>query len=233
MADFSDEFSEASATLLRDHTPNTGTSWDETRDTGTTGTHAVAQIDNVNNSAEPSAADHSQTHTQGYLLINPQITNADKQVWAQLGNDRSFGNSFVAVRLQDKTNAVGFRQGGGGAQGSRLAKIVAGTVTDLVNFGTSTEDWIRVKAEGSTVTVYSAAGPTEPASPEEDTNWTEEGSSTVSDFETEADCGLVVATIISDNWMNAFRASSLGGAAGGLIYPHKLSTAQMKHFLGR
>jgi hypothetical protein len=231
MADFEDEFTESSAVILQSHTPDVGTQWDWNAFTGDSG----FAVDATNDWLVASLNDVAETIGNGYGTINPSLGDADQQVWARsksLSSDNR--DAHMCVRLVDRANFIGWSNYGTGSLGNRLRKRVSGTLTDLVQSQGTDEYWYRVKAEGNTLSLWEASG-SEPTDPTEDTNWTQVGTNqTVTDHNTETDCGVV--NIGADSgasltpWIDSFRANTVG-AAGGLSIPVAMNSYRQRNQL--
>lgn len=168
MAQFEDNFTGPGTgdIDLDTHSPDTGTSW-------------VVQLGNVgglDDSADAAMRDQvGGTQTEPGWIASDDLSDADMQAWVQRNGTVNDSNWIVAVRISDDGTDItcyGIRSYGNGGAGARLVEVDAGSITDLdtADGGTS-DDWYRVVADGTDLYAYAAGSSTEPASPEEDTNW--------------------------------------------------------------
>lgn len=220
MADFSDNFTAGSDVLLKNHSPDVGTAWvyTGTNDDG----WAVRATGDLLSTAIPGLG--LGNRGAGYDAISPELSSADQQVWGQQSGLGFASTAFLAVRLVNASDLIGYNLAGTGSAGRRLSKIVSGTVTDLITSQGVSAEWIRVKADGDTISFWQGGTGSEPSDPEADTNWTQIGlDQTVTDHQTEVSCGVAITTTTqSTEWLTSFRASAIGG--GGeeefIAFPH-------------
>lgn len=130
--------------------------------------------------------------------------SADQYTQAKLSALTPAGNAYLAVRLVDHNNFVGFRLAGTGSVGARLVKCVGGVVTDLVTFQGVVNDVYKIEANGSTIKLFK--------------NGTQQGTDqTVTNFTTETSQGLLTTAnqIITGPLFDDFEAGALAG--GGSV----------------
>jgi hypothetical protein len=183
---FTDNFTEASDTNLEDHTPSGGTAWTLT---GTAGAALVfATTDDL----------RSRTTSASIYVCDDQ-GSADHYVQARLkALSTNFPNSYVACRLLDASNFVGWRCFGTGSAGLRLTEVVAGTPADLFTFQGVDESVYRVEVTGSDVTIWEDGV-------QKGTTYTYNGSTS------ETSQGVRIGSDIAINWIDDFEADVLGG----------------------
>jgi len=199
---FTDDFTESSDTALESHTPSGGTAW------------ALSQ--GVAGGATVNAAnDVLRTSTSGGVGVSiyhcDDQGNADHYTIHRAVTLGSANNSsFVACRLFDAGNFVGWRLVGTGSAGRRLTKSVGGTQTDLITSQGVANEWIKVEAEGSTIRFYQGGTGGSPS-------WTQIGSdASYSDDTTTTTQGVrTTDNATSVNWIDDFEAGALGGGGGG------------------
>tara|TARA_R110000803_G_scaffold107227_2_gene175385 strand:- start:8539 stop:9243 length:705 start_codon:yes stop_codon:yes gene_type:complete len=218
MATFSDDFTAASDEDLGDHTPDTGTGWSWV---GTGGSSAV-MIEADDNAVQPTAV---TTAEAGFHEIEPALSSADQQAWGRryaFEISGSEARGFPAVRMVDETQWYGISHYGTGGAGTRVIAYNS-TASGLDTFQGATGEWLRIKAEGSTITVWKAASGSEPTDPGADTNWTQVGVDHTgqTNFQTETSCGLAnnVGTGAAVSFLQNFRADIYPVAAGGGARP--------------
>jgi len=211
MADFSDDFTETGSDVgLRNHTPDTGTGWAWVG-TNDDGYRVNATPDQVN-----IGVIGGETAGAGYDEIDPVLGDADQQIWFRAKSLGNLTNVLACIRLVDEDNLYGWYLGGGGSAGRRLAHIITGTLDDLITSQGVDEEWIRIKAEGNTLTMWQGGTGSEPSDPLEDSSWTqvENDIPDQTDHNTETTCGLANRTALSTNvaFIDTFRANTVGAA---------------------
>ena len=188
---FVDSFVEPTTTTnLESHTPSGGTAW--TLAGGATGAAIVqATFD----------ACRSRSTTLSYYICDDQgsANHYTQAVLATLST--LFPNSFVAARLVDSGNFVGWRCFGTGPSGIRLTERLGGTTTlDKVTFQGAAGKTYKVECSGSTATIYE--------------DGVSKGSYTIdASLAGETSQGLVIGSDITIDWLSSFKAEALGGGA--------------------
>jgi len=193
MAAFEDTFTEASTTLLTAHTPDVGTAW--TLESG----------DNSSMTVVGGVGVLNMTSTTLTFVSSDDLGNADCWVEAELtdfGDFQSQPNRYVALRVQDSSNFIGWYLGGTGGGGMRLAKVVGGVITNLITMQGVTGRVYRVEAEGTTIRFYE--------------NGIQQGSDiTVTDFQTETKQGIISSNGAAFlHFISTYNADTFGG--GGI-----------------
>lgn len=205
---FSDEFTEAANTQLKNHVPNVGTGW-----VFVGANDDAFFVNSATNACRNGAGGQPWTAGIGYDRIDPDLVSADMQVWARIKNvSASLINAFMCVRLVDQNNMIGIQISGSGATDLRLVKYVTGSLTTLIQVQSTDEEWVRIKAVGTTISLWGGGTGAEPANPEEDTNWTQKGTNqTVTEHSTELSCGVANrATAAGVDFIDSFRAAPIG-----------------------
>jgi hypothetical protein len=201
VADFVDTFTEAGAADVRleDHTPDTGTGW--------TIFGAASQAATVRYDTDTLTS--NDVSNDAYYTISPELSSADQEieiktvVWSSLVND-----SYCCVRLVDWDNWYGWRLAGTGASGRRLCENVAGVITDIDTSQGVQNEWIKVKADGTTIELYEGGTGAAPGT------YTLIHSATgETDHSTEKSCGIRLNENNSTDWITEFRATSLAVTA--------------------
>jgi len=188
---FTDTFTEAVNTNLEDHTPSGGTAW--TLVAGVAGA-AIAQA--TTNVCRP------KTTTLSYYICDDQ-GSADHFTQALLyGISPNFPNAFVAARLVDSSNFIGFRCYGTGSSGLRLTQVVGGVATDLKTFQGIAGHTYKVEVIGTDAEIY-----------DNGTKVTGGPYTINAALAGETSQGLVISSSATTNWIGSFRAESLGGGA--------------------
>lgn len=188
---FTDAFTQAGVTVdLATHVPTGGTAWTRT---------GAADSIVVNEGANTARASGGSTAI--YVCDDQGSANHYTQARLKILNASGFGNAFLASRLVDSNNFVGWRLSGAGGSGSRLVKCVSGTVTDLVTHQGTDESIYKVECDGTNVKLYE--------------DGVQQGSTqTVSDHQTETSQGLVNRNENKTvDWLDDFEAGALGGGA--------------------
>ena len=193
---FTDNFTEASDTNLESHTPSGGTAWSLT---GTTGAAVVGSV---------ADALKGNTTSASYYVCDDQ-GSADHYTQAVLSTLTTlFPNNYIACRLVDASNFIGWRLAGTGSSGSRLTKMVSGVATDLITHQGTASHTYKVSCSGATIQLYD--------------NGAQVGTDqTVTDFSTETSQGLRIGSSSTTTWIDDFEAGALGG--GGTIITRSLS----------
>lgn len=203
---FTDNFNGAgSTTNLESWTPSGGGTW--TLGAGASGAATVLTAGELK----------SNTATASYYTCTDQGT-ADHYVSCRSKQLVStLGSSFVATRLVDASNCVGWRIAGTGSTGRRLSKIVSGTITDLITSQGVDEEWIRVEASGNTFKLFQGGTGGSPS-------WSQVGADqTVTGFSTETSQGFRIGNNTAGGWVDDFEAGGLNTSytispSGGLTF---------------
>lgn len=187
---FTDDFSgESSVVDLASHTPSGGTAWTRT---------GTADSIVVNNALDEVRASGGTT---AYYICDDQ-GSANHYAQVRLKNlTVNQGDGHLACRLVDSDNFISWRLQGAGSSGARLAKVVTGTVTDLVTFQGVDESVYKVECSGTDIKIYE--------------DGVQKGTTqTVSDHQTETSQGFVSRGNSNTNsWLDDFEAGALGGGA--------------------
>lgn len=227
MAAFEDEFTSATDTLLQDHDPDVGTAWTWNGTAGQASFSIDADVNAI------YAGGIGGNYEIGYYTIDPPLSSADQQAW---GQRYAFEVSAVlvatpAVRVVDENNWYGIKHVGTGSSGLRLVRVVAGNDTELIQAQGADSEWLRIKAEGTTISMWRAAAGAEPTDPGADTNWTQVGADQTgqTDHQTEVDCGLAAPKSGGDavpRYLRNFRAD-VYPVAGGTDFAAELTTVTL------
>ena len=113
--------------------------------------------------------------------------------------------------MVDENNWVGFYIAGTGASGRRIAKNVAGVITDLDASQGVSNEWLKVEASGTTIAFYEGGTGATPGT------WNEIWSGTVTDHSSETSQGFSGYSSDFDALFQDFEAGAL--AAGGVPIP--------------
>lgn len=185
---FTDTFTEAVDTNLEDHTPSGGTDW--ALGAGAVGAAKVnALSDNLRSSS--TTASYYTHDNQG---------SSNNYVQARLKTlSATFPDSYVATRLLDASNFVGWRCFGTGATGLRLCSVVAGVVTDLYSFQGVDEAVYRVEVSGTTAKIFE--------------NGVQQGGDQIVAVSTETKQGVRIGSSSTSAWIDDYEAGTLGGGA--------------------
>jgi len=190
---FTDTFTVAVNTNLESHTPSGGTAW--TLAGGVAGA-AIAQ--GTYNHCRP------RTTTLSYYTCDDQ-GSADHYTQATLDSLTSFvQNAYVAVRLVNSSNFIGWRCYGVGSSGLRLTEVIGGVAADKKTFQGIAGHIYKVEASGSTAKLY-----------DNGVEVTGSAFSIDAALSGETSQGLVIASEASVGWINVFEAGALGG--GGAV----------------
>lgn len=213
----SDEFTDTDLTDIRSHAPDVDTPGSGyTRVSGVTGPglHIASNMLAYGGSTDGDGNDEA-------VLIGA-LGSADLQIWCKYEKVSGAGGLMLAGRGLDRDNGVGIIMGGTGASGLRLVSRASGTDSILFSTQGTTGRWARAKFVGDTVSFWVSAGTSEPASPEDDTNWTLVGSTTETNQNTRQTPGLLkiaaansASALVFDSW----RAAVIG-AAGASSVPY-------------
>jgi hypothetical protein len=190
MAAFEDTFTETSDTLLTLHTPSVGTAW--VLDSGDSSNLVVRALNNALVSTLVSRT----------FVRSDDLGDADCYVEAELSTLSGQNGRYVALRVQDSTNFIGWILAGTGGAGMRLVKVVSGNTTNLFTMQGVAGRVYRIEAEGTTIRFY------------EDS--VQQGSDiTESSFQTETKQGIVAFnTDSTTDFISTYNADILGG--GGI-----------------
>jgi len=195
---FTDDFDgEGTDANLEDHTPSGGTAWSLI--SGGAGSAKCTTAGEVegNSSGDAEYNCDDQADADHYAIHRSKL----------LGS--SLPDSFVACRLADTNNFIGWRLFGSGAAGRRLSKRVSGTITDLITSQGVDKEWIKVEVEGSTARLYEGGTGASPS-------WTQVSTDqTFSDDTTTTTQGLMISNVYgAAGWIDDFEAGVLGGGGG-------------------
>lgn len=183
---FLDDFTDADATNLEDHTPSGGTAW-----TLVSGVAAAGILS--------SGALRSRTTTVSHYHCDDQ-GSADQYVQAKLAQfSLTLANSYICCRLADASNFVGWRFFGTGSAGLRLCEAVGGTVVDKYSFQGASGVVYRVETESTTARIYA--------------DGVQKGTGQTVNSSTETRQGVRIASDASTGWIDDFEAGSLGSSA--------------------
>lgn len=197
---FLDDFTEASNTNLEDHTPSGGTAW--TLGGGATG---AALVQGTNNALR------TRSTTASYYTCDDQ-GSANQYAQARLkALVTSFPNSYVACRLIDASNFVGWRCAGTGSSGLRLSENISGTVTDKVSFQGVDESVYRVEVDGTTAWIY-------------EDGFDKSGGGVTVASSTETSQGVRIGSESTSDWIDDFEAGALGGSGHSVTVGNVTST---------
>jgi hypothetical protein len=126
---------------------------------------------------------------------------------------------YLAIRLVDEDNFIGYHLAGGGGAGARLSKFVAGSLTDSI---VTTQGGVgyafKIECEGTTVRFYRDTG----------SGFNQVGTDqTIADHQTETSAGFVtkalgVNTVLWDDYENG----AIGGVSDLTIILNDLVTAE-------
>ena len=190
MAAFEDTYTEASDTLLTLHVPNVGTAW--TLDSGDSSNLVVRALNNALVSTSVSRT----------FVRSDDLGDADCYVEAELATLTTQGGRYVALRVQDSTNFIGWILAGTGSAGMRLVKVVSGNTTNLLTMQGVAGRVYRIEAEGATIRFYE--------------DGVQQGSDiTESSFQTETKQGIVAFNADSTvDFISTYNADVLGGGGG-------------------
>jgi len=140
-AAFQDTFTSSVDTLLTAHKPSFGTGW---------------TLVSGNNDAWEIRASINEVRTVNStrtLVTSDNLGSADCWVEAEL-TELSLSIRFVALRIQDANNFIGWYLGGSGGAGLRLVKCINGNLTNLITAQGVAGEVYRIEAEGSTIRFY-------------------------------------------------------------------------------
>ena len=204
MAAFEDTFTEASDTLLTAHTPDVGTAW-----TLQSGSNTNLSVRALNDALV-------STSTSRTLVTSDDLGDADCYVEAELSTLTTQGGRYVALRVQDSMNFIGWILAGTGGGGMRLVKVVAGATTNLMTMQGVAGRVYRIEAEGSTIRFY------------EDT--IQQGSDiTEAEFQTETGQGIVAFnTASTTDFISTYNADVLG-TTGITVTPSTINSASVSN----
>jgi hypothetical protein len=193
MAAFEDTFTEASDTLLTLHAPNVGTAW--TLDSGDSSNLVVRALNNALVSTSVSRT----------FVRSDDLGDADCYVEAELSTLNGQNGRYVALRVQDSTNFIGWILAGTGGAGMRLVKVVSGNTTNLFTMQGVAGRVYRVEAEGTTIRFYE--------------NGVQQGSDiTESSFQTETKQGIVAFNTDSTiDFISTYNADILGSSGTSVV----------------
>lgn len=198
MAAFEDEFTDTDGVEIDNHTPDVGT--------GYTLVGSAGNVIEIKDNAIWTAGGGGSTFI---VYETDDLGDADHQVWFQELFDPC-QDTFVAVRLTDQANFVGYRLFGSGSAGTRLTKVVSGTETDLETDQGVANRWIRVQAEGDTFRIEEGGTGAEPTV---EGDWTQIGGDhTVTGFGSETGTGFALRGTDTNAaaWIDSFRADVIG-----------------------
>lgn len=185
---FLDNFTEASNTNLESHTPSGGTAW-----TLAGGAAGAAIVQGTNNALR------SRSTTASYYTCDDQ-GSANQYVQARLKSlATGFPDSYVACRLVDASNFVGWRCAGTGSSGLRLCEVITGTVTDKYSFQGVDESVYRVEVDGTTARIYA--------------DTVQKGTDQTVASSTETSQGVRIGSDQTVDWIDDFEAGALGGGS--------------------
>lgn len=133
--------------------------------------------------------------------------SADCYVQAKLVTLTGLPNAFIACRLVDHNNAIGWRLFGSGGTGSRMGKIVSGVVTDLVTHQGAANDVYKVVCSGTTAQLFK--------------NGVQQGTDQTVASSTETSQGVLTtaAQTATSTWIDDFEAGANAGGGGSVIGP--------------
>jgi len=143
MAAFTDDFTGTNDDLLEDRT-----GWTLTTDGG-------YRMTVFGNEITPRAAGGGSGYSL-WTCTDQGSANHYTQV-----RDKTFYTSadgYWCCRLVDIDNFIGWYCPGSGGTGSRLMKMVATSITDLVSFQGADEDLIKVTCDGNSIEIYQDGG---------------------------------------------------------------------------
>lgn len=182
---FLDNFTEASDTNLESHTPSGGTAWTLTGAAGAVLVNAAADLI------------LTRTTTASIYKCDDQ-GSANQYIQARLKTlSTNFPNSYIACRLTDASNFVGWRCFGTGAAGLRLCETVSGTVTDKYTFQGVDESVYRVEVSGTTAKIFE--------------DGVQKGTDQTVASSIETSQGLRIGSVTTTDWIDDFEAGALGG----------------------
>lgn len=118
-------------------------------------------------------------------------------------------NSYVACRITDSNNFIGWRIYGTGTAGRRLTQVVGGVAEDLYTGQGVANEWIKIKCVGNTVTMYAGGTGATPA-------WSQVYTGTINAALTSARQGIITHDNYASDWIDEFTADDLGPQT---IYP--------------
>jgi hypothetical protein len=187
MAAFEDAFVVGADTLLTAHIPSKGVGW-----TLKSGENANLVVRAVSNALVST----SVTRT---LVTSDDLGSADCYVEAGLSTLSAQNGRYVALRIQDATNFIGFILAGTGSAGLRLVKVVGGTTTNLMTMQGVAGRVYKIEAEGSIIRFYE--------------DGIQQGSDiTESVFQAETKQGIVAFnTASTTDFISSYNADVLGG----------------------
>ena len=195
MALFEDSFTTGSNESLVDHTPDVGSAW--TLISGESTNFFV-------NASDSTLRSMSSALT---AVSSDDLGSSDCYVEGELSIVLSMPNRYVALRMQDSSNFIGWVMAGTGGSGMRLVKVVGGVITNLIQIQGVLGRVYRVEAEGTTVKFFE--------------NGVQQGSDiTVTEFSTETTQGVVTSNGASNAWLNSYAADIIGG--GGISITEQL-----------
>lgn len=188
---FYDNFNgEAATKNLEDRVPTTGVDW--------------LLFSGVAGSAKVTTAGKVQclASNKTVYLCDDQ-GNADHYVQFRAVMFAAQASSYVACRLADGSNYIGWRIYGTGAAGRRLTQVVGGVATDLYTGQAVANEWIKIKCVGTTVTMYTGGTGATPS-------WTQVYSGSINAALTSTRQGVVVQDNYASDWIDEFTADDLG-----------------------
>ena len=202
MAAFEDTFTVSVDTNLVDHTPDIGTAW--TLVSGDAGAIVAMEDDN-------SLSTSVDTKT---LVTSDNLGSADCWVEGILSSANVFQsqpNKFLALRIQDADNFIGWILAGTGGAGLRLVRVLNGSTTNLITTQGATGVVYRIEAEGSTLRFYG--------------DGVQIGSDvTETTFQAETKQGVITSSSLSfQRWLNYYAADVIGGTGGGEVTVNSLA----------
>ena len=136
---FFDSFTSATNEFLQDHTPDTGTAW-----TFQSGNSVALRIEASTNALRVRSNTLS-------LVTSDDISDADQYIEATLGATANMSTNYIACRLSDVNNFIGWHVFGSGATDIRLVKKVSGTLTTLDTHQPVIGNKYKIECEGTTV----------------------------------------------------------------------------------
>ncbi|HHZ68709.1 MAG TPA: hypothetical protein EYN67_19005 [Flavobacteriales bacterium] len=205
MAAFEDAFTVGVDTLLTAHTPDIGTAW-----TLVSGNNTAFDIEE----SDDTLRVQNSTLT---FVMSDDLGDADCYVEGELASLTTMPGKYVALRIQDADNFIGWVNAGTGGGGMRLVKVIAGSITNLMTMQGVSGRVYKIEAEGATIRFY------------EDS--IQQGSDiAVTEFQTETRQG-VIATGSSSRflmWIGSYAADTLGGG-GVTVTPSTINSESVSN----
>jgi len=190
---FTDTFTDTTGVALESHTPSGGTAW-------TLQNGSASSILIKNNAAQMQA-----TAACSYTCDNQGSSALYAQAALQQNANGLYSNSYIAIRIQDQNNFIGWRQTTTNVVA--LTSVIAGTASDLVTGTATIGDIYKVNAPtagNSTIQFFD--------------NGVQQGTDqTVSSFTSITNAGICTADSRTNQLFDNFEAGANAAASGTTI----------------